>query len=116
MTQSNLQLRLASSRFLRYSFALALVAIALGFALLVQRYDVRAPRLIFLFALAVSAWYTGRGPTVVTVVLSIARKQALPLLTMPVRGWLTSCATEAASSPIMLTRLMCARSASSWRK
>ena len=72
MTQPNLQSRLASSRFLRYSFALALVAIALGFALLVQPYDVRAPRLIFLFALAISAWYTGRGPTVVTVVLSIA--------------------------------------------
>ena len=43
------------------------------------------------------------------------RRQALPLLTMPVSGWLTSCAIEAASSPIMLTRLMCARSASSCR-
>jgi K+-sensing histidine kinase KdpD len=72
MTQLNSQLRLAPSRFLRYGLAVALVAIALGFALLVQRYNVHAPRLIFLFALAVSTWYTGRGPTVVTVVLSIA--------------------------------------------
>ena len=43
------------------------------------------------------------------------RRQALPLLTTPASGWLTSCAIEAASSPMMLTRLMCARSASSWR-
>ena len=72
MTQLNFQSRLAPSRFHRYSLAVALVAIALGFALLVQRYDVRAPRWIFLFALAVSAWYARRGPTVVTVALSIA--------------------------------------------
>ena len=41
------------------------------------------------------------------------RRQALPLLTTPESGWLTSCAIEAVSSPMMLTRLMCARSVSS---
>ena len=43
------------------------------------------------------------------------RKQALALVIVAAMGWFISCARELASSPSMVTRFMCARSASSWR-
>jgi len=58
---------------LRYGIAAASFAIALGLAVLAQRYgfqNVEAP--LFLFAVAVTAWYAGPGPAALAVVLSIA--------------------------------------------
>ena len=72
MAQSKFESRLASSAVLRYSLAIASVAIALSLALLFQDPAVRNVRLLFLLAVAVSAWYAGPVPTVITVVLSIA--------------------------------------------
>ena len=71
MTRANLQLRLARSPVLRYGLAAASFAIALGLALLEQRYgfrDLQVP--LFLFAIAVTVWYAGIGPAIVAVVLS----------------------------------------------
>ncbi len=44
------------------------------------------------------------------------RKQVLASVTAAAIGCFTSCAREAVSSPIVVTRLMCARSACAWRK
>jgi PAS domain S-box-containing protein len=71
MAQSTFESRLASSAVLRYSFAIASVAIALTLALLFQEPDVRNVRLLFLLAVAVSAWYAGPRATVIALVLSI---------------------------------------------
>ena len=71
MARPNLQSRFARSPVLRYGLAVASFAIALGLALLAQRYsfrDVEVP--LFLFAIAVTAWYAGIGPAIVAVVLS----------------------------------------------
>jgi PAS domain S-box-containing protein len=71
MARSNLRLRLARSPVLRYSLAAASFAVALGLALLEQRYgfrDLEVP--LFLFAIAVTAWYAGIGPAIVAVLLS----------------------------------------------
>jgi PAS domain S-box-containing protein len=55
---------------LRYGLAVLSVAIALGLALLLGRgFDVRGA--LFLTAIAVSAWYAGRGPGLFAIVLSI---------------------------------------------
>src|ERR1700704_4899581 len=57
---------------LRYGLACVSVAIALGTALLLEHdrfQDVADP--LFLFAIAISVWYGGRGPGVFAVVLSI---------------------------------------------
>ena len=43
------------------------------------------------------------------------RKQASALVIAAAMGCLISCASDAVSSPIILTRLTCARSASTWR-
>jgi len=73
MARSNLQLRMTESPILRFGLAVASFAIALGLALLAQRYDFRNVEVpLFLFAVAVTAWYAGPGPAAVTVVLSIA--------------------------------------------
>ena len=72
MAWPNLQLRIIRSPVLRYGFAVASFAIALGLALLAQRYgfhNVEVP--VFLFAVALTAWYAGSGPAVLAVVLSI---------------------------------------------
>jgi PAS domain S-box-containing protein len=72
MAPSNLQSRIAGSVLLRYGLAVVSFAIALGLALLAQRYDFRNVEVpLFLFAVAVTAWYAGPGPSVVTVALSI---------------------------------------------
>lgn len=73
MAQSNLQLRMSGSPILRYSLAVVLFLIALGLALLMQRFNFHSAELpLFLFAVAVTAWYAGSGPSVVVLVLSIA--------------------------------------------
>jgi len=57
----------------RYSLAVFSVSIALGLALLVDRYhvrDVEAP--LFLFAIALTAWYAGAGPAALAFALSSA--------------------------------------------
>jgi len=54
----------------RYSLAVFSVSIALGLALLVDRYhvrDVEAP--LFLFAIALTAWYAGAGPAALAFAL-----------------------------------------------
>jgi PAS domain S-box-containing protein len=73
MAQPKLQSQFANSAVLRYGLAVASFGVALGLALLAQRYsfpNVEVP--LFLFAVALSAWYAGPGPAALTVVLSIA--------------------------------------------
>ena len=55
----------------RYVFALATVALALGVALLTWHYGIRHQFAMFLFAIAVTAWYFGTGPAISAVVCSI---------------------------------------------
>src|SRR6202790_2674298 len=71
MAWSNLQLRFARSPVLHYSLSATSFAVALGLALLEQRYgfrDLQVP--LFLFAIAATVWYAGIGPAIVAVVLS----------------------------------------------
>ncbi|PYX46683.1 MAG: hypothetical protein DMG79_15710, partial [Acidobacteria bacterium] len=61
----------AHSPVLRYGLAATSSAIALGLALLTQRYgfhNVEVP--LFLFSIAVTVWYAGIGPGILAVVLS----------------------------------------------
>lgn len=58
---------------LRYGFSIACVAIALGLALPFEHYGVQnmeSP--LFDLAIVITAWYSGIGPSVLAVVLSIA--------------------------------------------
>jgi PAS domain S-box-containing protein len=56
---------------LRYGLAVASFAIALGLALLAQRYGFRNVEVpLFLFAITVTVWYAGSGPAILAVVLS----------------------------------------------
>ena len=71
MARPNFQLRFARSPGLRYGFAATSSGIALGFALLAQRYDflnMEAP--LFLLSIAVTVWYAGIGPAILAVILS----------------------------------------------
>jgi PAS domain S-box-containing protein len=73
MAQPNLQLQFAHSAALRCGLAVVSFGVALGLALLAQRYgfhNVEVP--LFLFAVAVTAWYAGPGPAALALVLSIA--------------------------------------------
>ena len=71
MARPNLQLRFAHSPVLRYGLAAASFAMALGLALLTQRYGFRNIEVpLFLFAIAVTVWYAGIGPAILAVVLS----------------------------------------------
>ena len=57
--------------FQRYGLAVGSAAIALGIALVLRRYglrDVEFP--LFLFALALTAWFAGDGPAILAVVIS----------------------------------------------
>lgn len=73
MESSNLQSRIAQSVVLRYGLAVVSWLMALGLALLVQRFEFRNVEVpLFLFIVALSAWYAGSGPTVVALALSIA--------------------------------------------
>ena len=69
----SLQSLKGGSRFLRYGFAVVCVAVALGIGLAFQRYHFREVELpLFELAIALASWYSGVGPSVVSVVLSAA--------------------------------------------
>jgi PAS domain S-box-containing protein len=73
MTHSNLQLWITRSPALRYGLSVISFLAALGTALLAQRYGVHNVELpLFLFAVAITAWYAGSGPAAVSLALSIA--------------------------------------------
>jgi len=72
MAPWNLQSKMAGSRFLRYSFSLACVAIAMGLALVFRHYRFREIAPPFNLAIAVATWYGGVGPSVLALVLSAA--------------------------------------------
>jgi len=69
MAQPKLQLRIAQSPVLRYGLAVLSVSVALGGALLIERLQLRNITL-FLFAIAVAAWYGGTGAAVLALLLS----------------------------------------------
>jgi PAS domain S-box-containing protein len=55
----------------RYGLAVVSVAIALGVALLLQRYSFRGVESpLFMFAIAITVWFAGGGPAVLAVILS----------------------------------------------
>jgi len=59
------------TRIQRYGFAVASVAIALGMALILRHYSVREVAFpLFLFALALTAWFAGDRPAILAVALS----------------------------------------------
>jgi PAS domain S-box-containing protein len=71
MARPKLQSQFAHSPVLRYGLAAVSSAIALGLALLAQRYGFRNVEVpLFLFAIAVTVWYAGTGPALLAVVLS----------------------------------------------
>ena len=73
MDRSSLQTRTAWSYILRYGLAVASSSIALGLALLAQHYNFRNVEVpLFLFTVALTAWYGGSRPAAVALVLSIA--------------------------------------------
>jgi PAS domain S-box-containing protein len=72
MARSNQKSRILHSHFLGYGLALVSFLFALALALLAQHFDfhnVEVP--LFLFVVALTAWYGGSGPAVLAVVLSI---------------------------------------------
>ncbi len=69
MTRSNLQLQLARSPTLRYCLAVLSVSVALAGGLLTERLQLHNITL-FLFAIAVAAWYGGVGTAVLALLLS----------------------------------------------
>ena len=72
MARSNANLQTAPSVVLRYGLAIASFLIALGLALLAQGFSFRNVEVpLFLFAVALTAWFAGSGPAALTVVLSI---------------------------------------------
>ena len=71
MARSNLELPLARSPVLRYGLAALSVSVALGAALLLERFHFRnVADPLFLVAIAVTVWYAGIGPAIFAVVLS----------------------------------------------
>ena len=73
MARPKLHLQFVHSPVLRYGLAVTSFGIALGLALLAQRYNfhnVEVP--LFLFSVAITAWYAGPRPAALAVVLSIA--------------------------------------------
>src|SRR5580700_9822879 len=72
MARSNLQLQFARSAVLRYGLAVASVTIALAMALFLEHHEFHRGALpLFLFAVALSAWFGGVGPAMLAIVLSI---------------------------------------------
>ena len=69
MARSKLHLRIAQSPVLRYGLAVLSVSAALGGALLIERLHLHNITL-FLFAIAVAAWYGGTGAAVLALLLS----------------------------------------------
>jgi PAS domain S-box-containing protein len=71
MAWPKLQSLFARSPVLRYGLAATSSAFALGLALLAQRYGFRNVEVpLFLFAIVVTVWYAGIGPTILALVLS----------------------------------------------
>src|ERR1700726_3694228 len=71
MAGLNLELQIARSPVFRYGLAVLSVSVALGGALLLERFQFRnVADPLFLFAIAVSVWYAGIGPATLAVVLS----------------------------------------------
>jgi K+-sensing histidine kinase KdpD len=55
----------------RYGLAVLSVSVALGGAFLLQRYNFRGfSDSLFLFAIAITAWYTGPGPAIFALLSS----------------------------------------------
>ena len=72
MARSNSYLEKARPVLLRYGLGVVSVAVALGLGLLTQHYGFRDVALpLFLFAVALTAWFAGPGPAALAVVLSI---------------------------------------------
>src|SRR5580704_3780036 len=69
VARSKPRLRIAQSPVLRYGLAVLSVSVALGGALLIERLQLRNITL-FLFAIAVAAWYGGSGAAVLALLLS----------------------------------------------
>jgi len=69
MARSRLQLRIAQSPVLRYGLAALSVSVVLGGALLIEPLQLRNITL-FLFAIAVAAWYGGTALAVLALLLS----------------------------------------------
>jgi PAS domain S-box-containing protein len=73
MDQSSFPSRIAQSYILRYGLAITSMSMALGLALLAQHYSFRNVEVpLFLFSVALTAWYGGSGPAAVALVLSVA--------------------------------------------
>jgi PAS domain S-box-containing protein len=71
MPQAKSSLQKVAGAIQRYGLAVLSVAIALGAALLLERFHFRGIEFpLFLFAIALSVWYAGIGPAIVAVVLS----------------------------------------------
>ena len=71
-SQKKPSLRNIPSAILRYGLAVVSVALALLAALFLQHYKFRAAELsLFLFAIALTAWYAGVAPAILASVLSI---------------------------------------------
>jgi PAS domain S-box-containing protein len=71
MPPSGFYMQKARSVILRHCLAAASVGIALGTALLLERYSFRGVEFpLFLFAIALTVWYAGVGPAILAVVLS----------------------------------------------
>ena len=62
MAPSNLELQIARSAVFRYGLAVLSVSVALGGALLLERFQFRnVADPLFLFAIAIAVWYAGIG-------------------------------------------------------
>jgi PAS domain S-box-containing protein len=71
MARAKLRTQFADAPVLCYGLAILSVAIALGLSFLFERYHFRDAELpLFLFAIALTAWYAGVGPAILAVVSS----------------------------------------------
>jgi PAS domain S-box-containing protein len=71
MTRPKLELLTADSSVLRYGLAVLSVATALGAAFLLERFHFREAAFpLFLLAIAITSWYSGLRPAILTVVFS----------------------------------------------
>src|SRR5260370_29838241 len=99
MARLNLELQIASSKVLRYGLAVLSVSVALGAALLIERLQLHNITL-FLFAIAVAAWYGGTGAAVLALLLScisfsyffVEPSHSIPyFILFALFAWLVSC-------------------------
>ena len=99
MARSKLHLRIAQSPVLRYGLAVLSVSAALGGALLIERLHLHNITL-FLFAIAVAAWYGGTGAAVLALLLScisfahflVEPSHSIPyFILFALFAWLVSC-------------------------